>query len=76
MAETWRKVSLLADELGLPRPGYDTIRIIVRAHRHRRAEVRELLEPVVTDLLQGRVSAWDVARITEALSVHQSGLER
>ena len=66
MAETWRKVGRMAVKLELPRPGYDTIRLIVREHRRRRVEVRELLEPVVSDLLQGRVSAWDVERLIEA----------
>jgi hypothetical protein len=66
MAETWRRVGRTADRLGLPRPSYDTIRLIVREHRRRRAEVDELLEPVVADLLQGRVSAWDVERVIEA----------
>jgi hypothetical protein len=66
MAETWRKVGALADDLGCPRPGYDTIRLIVRDHRRRHAEVHELLEPVVADLLQGRVGAWDVERMIDA----------
>ena len=66
MAETWRKVGALADDLGCPRPGYDTIRLIVRDHRRRYAEVHELLEPVVADLLQGRVGAWDVERMIDA----------
>ena len=65
-AETWRKVGRAAEELGLPRPGYDTIRLIVRDHRRRQAEVRRLLEPVVGDLLQGRVSPWDLQRVIEA----------
>jgi hypothetical protein len=66
VAETWRKVGLLAEELCVPRPGYDTIRLIVRSHRRRRSEIHELLEPVVADFLQGRVSAWDVERVIEA----------
>jgi hypothetical protein len=66
IAETWRRIGALAEELGCPRPGYDTIRLIVREHRRRRAEVHELLQPVISDLLQGRVSAWDVERIIEA----------
>jgi hypothetical protein len=66
VAETWRKVGLRAEELGLPRPGYDTVRLIVRDHRRRRAEIRELLEPVISDFVQGRVTAWDVARVIEA----------
>lgn len=66
IAETWRQVGLVAVELDLPRPGYDTIRIIVREHRRRRVEIRSMLEPVVSDFLQGRVSAWDVERLVEA----------
>jgi hypothetical protein len=69
VAETWRKVGLEAEELGLPRPGYDTIRRIVRDHRRRRAEVGRLLEPVVGDLLQGRLSVWDIRRLVEAAAV-------
>jgi hypothetical protein len=66
MAETWRKVGRMASELALPRPSYDTIRLIVREHRRRRADVQELLAPVISDLVQGRVSAWDVERVIEA----------
>jgi hypothetical protein len=69
MAETWRKVGRIAWKLGLPRPSYETIRIIVREHRRRRAEVHELLQPVLADLMQGRVSAWDVARAIEAANL-------
>lgn len=69
MAETWRKVGRLAWKLGLPRPSYDTIRLIVREHRLRRAEARELIELVLADVLQGRVSAWDVARSLEAANL-------
>ena len=69
MAETWRKVGRMAVQLDLPRPGYDTIRLIVREHRRRRANVQELLEPVISDLVQGRVSAWDVERVVEAASL-------
>lgn len=73
MAETWRKVCLLAEELGLPRPGYDTIRLLVRDHRRRRADVRGLLDPVITDLLQGRLSPWDLDRLLEAAAVARGG---
>jgi len=37
MAETWRQVSRAAERLGLPRPGYHLVRLIVRAHRARGA---------------------------------------
>ena len=69
IAETWRRVGLAAEELGVPRPGYETIRLIVRDHRRRQAEVRRLLEPVLSDLLQGRVSAWGFQRVIEAAAV-------
>jgi siroheme synthase (precorrin-2 oxidase/ferrochelatase) len=69
LAETWRKVCLAAEDLGVTRPGYDTIRMVVREHRHRRDERRRLLEPVVSDAFRGRVSAWDVERIVEAAAL-------
>jgi hypothetical protein len=67
VAETWRKVGELAVGLGLPRPGYDTIRLVVRSERRRRAERREALEPVLADLVQGRLSPWDVDRLVQVL---------
>jgi hypothetical protein len=73
IAETWRKVGLAAEELGLPRPGYDTIRLIVSGHRRRQAEIRRLVEPVIGDLLQGRLSAWDLQRIIEAAALSRAG---
>lgn len=75
MAETWRRVGLVAEEIGVPRPGYDTIRLIVRDHRRRKAEIRRLLEPVLADLLQGRVSAWGLQRVIEAAGVAQRDRE-
>ena len=59
----------MARDLDLPMPGYDTIRLIVRDHRRRHAEIQKLLEPVVADLLQGRLGVWDVERILEAAAV-------
>jgi AcrR family transcriptional regulator len=73
IAETWRQVCALAGELGIPLPGYDTIRRIVVAHRERRAEVKRLLDPVITDALQGRLSPWDLDRMIEAGIVSRSG---
>ena len=69
IAETWRNVCLRAEQLGLPRPGYDTIRLVVRDHRRRRAEVHALIEPVIGDLLRGRLSPWDVERLLEAAAL-------
>ena len=43
-AETWRRVGEAADRLGLTRPGYHLVRILVRAERLRRrarTEVRQ-----------------------------------
>ena len=37
IAETWRAVGEAAWELGLPRPGYHTVRNLVRIERRRRA---------------------------------------
>jgi hypothetical protein len=47
--------------------------MIVGDHRRARSELRALLEPVVSDLLQGRVSAWDVERVIEAAALHERG---
>jgi hypothetical protein len=69
IAETWRKVCAEADRLSLPLPGYDTIRLVVRARRQQREEIRQLLEPVVVDALRGRLSPWDLDRIVEATLV-------
>src|SRR5262245_27899397 len=66
VAETWRQVCAAADHLGLPLPGYDTIRLIVRRHRRRREELRRLLEPVLADALRGRFTEWDLDRMIEA----------
>jgi hypothetical protein len=66
MAETWRRVGGLACKLGLPRPSYETIRLLVREDRRHRRDVEEILLPVLADMIRGRVSAWDVARAIEA----------
>ena len=69
IAETWRRVGAVAESLDLTRPGYDAIRHIVRRNRWRRAEMRRALAPVVSDLLQGRFSPYDVERIVEAITL-------
>ena len=69
MAETWRRVCLLASELGLPRPGYDTVRCLVGPHRLRRDEIRQLLEPAVAGILTGRVTQGDIDRVWEAAAL-------
>lgn len=71
MAETWRRVGRRAEELGLPRPGYDSIRVIVGDHRRVRRKLHELLEPVLSDVFQGRISAWDVQRLIEAAELRR-----
>jgi len=38
MAETYRRLGLIADELGLPRPSYERIRHLIHAHRRQRLE--------------------------------------
>ncbi len=38
MAETHRRIGLIADELGVPRPSYERIRCLVRMHRRRPLE--------------------------------------
>lgn len=65
-AETWREVCRLAERLGLPRPGYDTIRLIVRGHRRRAEEIRRLVEPAVANLVRGYPNADDIERVYEA----------
>lgn len=69
MAETWRRVGEVADLLGVPRPGYDTIRVLLHTSRQRRDEIRRLLEPVGADLVCGRLSPWDIERVRDAAAV-------
>lgn len=68
-AKTWRAVGAVASELGLPRPGYDTVRRLVVLHRARRAEIRRLLGPVVNHAFTGYPTAWDVDRAFRALEI-------
>lgn len=68
-AETWRAVGAVAVELGLIRPGYDTIRMLLAAHRSRRKEIRRLLDPVVADLLKGHPTTWDLERVWRAAEI-------
>jgi len=35
MAETCRRIGLVADELAVPRPSYERIRCLIRLHRRR-----------------------------------------
>jgi hypothetical protein len=68
-AETWRAVGAVAAELGLVRPGYDTIRLLLAGHRRRRAEIRRLLEPVAVDMLKGHPTTWDLDRVSRAAEI-------
>jgi hypothetical protein len=65
-AATWRSVGVRADELGLPRPGYETVRLLARLHRRRRGELDRLLAPVLANLLSGRMTVNDLDRLLEA----------
>jgi len=69
IAETCRRVGVVAARLGLPKPSYVHVRRFVvlerarrEAERLRREALRELAEEVATDVLVGRfVHAYDVA---------------
>ena len=54
-AEAWRRLVPVAVRLGLPRPSYPTVRRVLIEQRRERRRRRELLEPVLIDLLKGRV---------------------
>ena len=69
IAETWRRVGAVASGLGLPRPGYDTVRLLVGPHRARQAEIRKLLEPAVGGVLTGRITQGDIDRVWEAATI-------
>ena len=69
IAETWRVVGRRAIEWGLPRPGYDTVRRLVHAHRRRREEIDRLLEPVRADLLAGYARVGDLERVHHAAEI-------
>ena len=68
-ADTWRAVGDVASELGLIRPGYDTIRMLLAAHRSPREEIHRLLDPVVTDMLKGHPTTWDLDRVWRAAEI-------
>jgi len=38
IAETHRRLALVADELGVMRPSHERVRVLVRAHRRRRVD--------------------------------------
>ena len=75
MAETVRRLGLLAEEFGLPRPSYVHMRRYVAEHRERveaararRQAVREILFEAYWDATMGKlVDAYEVAdRLREA----------
>jgi hypothetical protein len=75
MAETARRIGVLAAQLGLPKPSYVHLRRFILAHRQeedaelaRRAEIRRIMSDVYLDLNRGRVvNAYEVAeQIREA----------
>jgi hypothetical protein len=69
IAETWRRLGALADELGVARPSYGHVRRLVQEHRAREDEARERREAlraiaadVANDVIAGRfVDPYDVA---------------
>jgi hypothetical protein len=77
MAETWRRVGETAQELGLPRPSYHTIRELARLERLRRrarTETRKAAPRVLEGAFSQRVvdlpialDAYDLARAREEL---------
>lgn len=75
-AETCRRVGALADTLGLPRPAYDTIRVLLRVDREERAEIRRLLAPVASDVVRGRVGPWHLDRLLAAVSIASTSRRR
>lgn len=74
-AATWRSVGVRAEELGVPRPGYETVRLLARLHRRRRGELDRLLAPVLANLLSGRMTVNDLDRLLEASEFARSERE-
>jgi hypothetical protein len=50
IAETWRRVGREAAALGLPRPGYHAVRVLVAAERIRRSERARLTLDAIESL--------------------------
>jgi hypothetical protein len=75
-AETCRSVGDLAATLGLPRPSYDTIRILLRVDREERVEISRLLAPVASDIARGWFGPWDLDRILAAASIASTSRRR
>jgi hypothetical protein len=65
IAETSRRVGARADRLGLPRPSYEQIRLLI--HRSRRMRLKPTTTSVLLDVMAR-------ARPPEALLDHASGV--
>jgi hypothetical protein len=65
IAELWRAITRIAWEIGLPSPGYHTVRTVVRAERRRRAAQREALLIALEESFQWAPSLF---RITDHLA--------
>ena len=53
-AEAARRIAPVAARIGLPRPSYPTVRRVLIEQRLERRRRREVLDPILTDLLVGR----------------------
>ena len=75
MAETCRRVGVVAERLGVPRPSYSHLRRVIReeralraADRERREQLRKIAGDVIFDLLRGKfVHPYEVAERVWAL---------
>jgi hypothetical protein len=59
MAETWRQVGREAPRLGLPRPGYHMVRVLVKSVRAA-AAAREATKAAVADVFKALASPYVV----------------
>lgn len=71
MASTWRRVGALADDLGMARPGYHSIRQIVGPERRRRAARRAVAREAIGELWA--YTGPDVPRLLRAWAEAGSG---
>jgi hypothetical protein len=54
IAETCRRLGVVAEGLGLPRPSYVHVRRLVKAERERRAELTAVSQDLVRQLASGQ----------------------
>lgn len=54
-AEALRRLVPVAARIGVPRPSYATVRRVLIEQRLERRRRREVLDPLLTDLLVGRI---------------------